>query len=328
VSQSEGLKVVCTFPFNETALEQIRAAAQSEVVLATREEELLAHVGEAEIICSFFSLPKNIRELAPQLRWLQFPGAGVDALRETGLLDPDSGVIVTTASGIHGPNIGEYVFGSMIMFNRSWPDLVRLQDRHIWGNTSWYHLRTLELYDQTLGIIGVGNIGRYIARLGRAFGMHVLGVRRSTRGGEHDEDVERYYAFSQLREMLPLCDYVVVATPLTPETEHLIGEAELRSMRRNAYLVNIARGSVIDEQALIRALREGWIAGAGLDVTEVEPLPQDSPLYELPNVILTPHIAGQSVRYGERLAALFADNLRRYRAGEPLRNRYDAQRGY
>ncbi|MBX5449129.1 D-2-hydroxyacid dehydrogenase [Thermogemmatispora sp.] len=327
MSQHQGLKVLCTFPFDEEALERIREAAQGEVVLATRDEELMAHVGSAEIICGF-RLPKNILQLAPRLRWLQFAGAGVDGLRDTGLLDPDSGVIVTTASGIHASTIGEYVFGSMIMFNRSWPELVRLQDRHIWGNTAWYHLRTLELYGQTLGVIGVGSIGRYVARLGRAFGMRVLGVRRSARGGEQDQDVERYYAFSQLREMLPLCDYVVIATPLTPETEHLIGEPELRAMRRTAYLVNVARGRVIDEQALIRALREGWIAGAGLDVTEIEPLPQESPLYSLPNVILTPHISGESVHYGARLASLFVENLQRYRRGEALRNRYDPQRGY
>ncbi|MBX5457811.1 MAG: D-2-hydroxyacid dehydrogenase [Thermogemmatispora sp.] len=327
MSQHQGLKVLCTFPFDEEALEKIREAAQSEVVVATRDEELAAHAEDVEVICGFW-LPKNIRQLAPRLRWLQFAGAGVDGLRDTGLLDPASGVIVTTASGIHASTIGEYVFGSMIMFNRSWPELVRLQDRHVWGNTAWYHLRTLELYGQTLGIIGVGHIGRYVARLGRAFGMRVLGVRRSARGGEQDQDVERYYAFSQLREMLPLCDYIVIATPLTPETERLIGEPELRAMRRTAYLVNVARGRIIDEQALIRALREGWIAGAGLDVTEVEPLPPDSPLYSLPNVILTPHISGESVHYGARLASLFVDNLQRYRRGEPLRNRYDPQRGY
>ncbi len=327
MSEIQNLKVLCTFPFSAEALDEIRAAAESEVVLATREEEMLAHLEHAEIICGF-RLPENIRELAPHLRWLQFAGAGVDGLHATGLLDPRSDVIITTASGVHVSTIGEYVFGSMIMFNRSWPDLVRLQDRHVWGNTSWYHLRTLELAGQTLGIVGVGSIGRYIARLGRAFNMRVLGVRRSVRPGEYDQEVDHYYSIDQLREMLPHCDYVVLAVPLTPETEHLIGEEELRAMRRSAYLVNVARGRVVDEQALIRALREGWIAGAGLDVTEVEPLPQDSPLYTLPNVILTPHISGESVHYGARLAALFAANLRRYRRGEPLRNRYDPQRGY
>lgn len=183
--------------------------------------------------------------------------------------------------------------------------------------------------DQTLGIVGLGNIGRRIAQLGRAFGMRVLGARRSVQGqGYQDPDVDQWFLPEQLHELLSLSDYVVLSVPLTRETEKLIGEAELRMMRRNAYLVNIARGRVIDEQALVRALREGWIAGAGLDVTEEEPLPSESPLYSMPNVILTPHISGISVHYETRLAALFADNLRRYRAGQPLQNRYDPSRGY
>jgi len=128
--------------------------------------------------------------------------------------------------------------------------------------------------------------------------------------------------------LLGQSDYVVLALPLTPDTERLIGEAELRAMRPNAYLVNIARGRILDEQALIRALKEEWIMGAGLDVTEEEPLPANSPLYSMSNVILTPHISGHSVHYEERLAQLFADNIRRFRAGEALHNRYDPARGY
>jgi phosphoglycerate dehydrogenase-like enzyme len=131
-----------------------------------------------------------------------------------------------------------------------------------------------------------------------------------------------------LRTMLSQCDYVVLAVPLTPDTKQLIGEAELRTMKSNAYIVNVARGQIVDEKSLLRALKERWIGGAGIDVTEKEPLPPDSPLFQLPNVILTPHISGESIRYGKRLTALFADNLRRYRAGESLRNRYDPKRGY
>lgn len=322
---TEGLKVVSMFPFTAESLEELREAAQAEVLVRSNNAEFLAQVPEAEVLCAF-RLPENIRELAPHLRWLQYPGAGVDALGPTGLLEPDSGVIITTASGIHATTISEYVFGSMLMFNRSWPELVRLQDRRIWGSTSWFNLRKLELAGQTLGIVGVGSIGRHIARLGHAFGMRVLGMKRSASKG--DEDIDQYYTPAHLHELLGLSDYVVLATPLTPETEKMIGEAELRAMRKGAYLVNIARGRVVDEQALIRALREGWIAGAGLDVTEEEPLPADSPLYTMPNVILTPHISGETVYYDERLVALFVDNLRRYRAGQPLRNLYEARRGY
>ncbi|HVB24202.1 MAG TPA: D-2-hydroxyacid dehydrogenase [Ktedonobacteraceae bacterium] len=327
---SNDLIVLSTFRFTPESQELLREAAQSEAVFVTRTEEFLARLPEAEILCAY-SVPHNVRELAPNLRWLQFPGAGVDSLRPTGLLSADSGIIITTASGIHATSISEYVFGSMLMFNRSWPEMVRLQDRHMWPrNSSWYNLGGRELIDQTLGIVGLGNIGRQIAHLGKAFGMRVIATRRSAVAAHEqpEPDVDRLYPMEQLHEVLQQSDYVVLAVPLTPETAGLIGEPELRAMRRNAYLVNIARGKVIDEDALIRALREQWIAGAGLDVTVEEPLPSESPLYAMSNVILTPHISGESVYYERRLAARFADNLRRYRSGQPLHNQFDPARGY
>ena len=252
----------------------------------------------------------------PNCAGYNFQEQASNSLAPTGLLNANSGVIVTTAAGIHAETISEYVFGSMLMFNWNWPQMVRLQDEHKWARSvSWYHLGGRELAGQTLGIIGLGHIGRRIAQLGRAFGMRVLGTRRSIHTSEEQEsDVDQVFLPEQLHELLPLCDYVVISVPLTRETEKLISEAELRMMRSNTYLVNIARGRVIDEQALVRALREGWIAGAGLDVTEKEPLPPESPLYSMPNVILTPHISGNTVHYEARLAALFADNLKRYRS--------------
>jgi phosphoglycerate dehydrogenase-like enzyme len=326
---SSSLMVVSTFQFSPALQQALREAAASEnVTCVSNADELAAHLHEAEILCAY-TLPANWRELAPHLRWLQYPGAGIDALQPTGLLDAGSGVIITTATGIHSTVISEYVFGSMLMFNWNWPQMVRLQDGHIWARSaSWYNLGGRELAGQTLGIVGLGSIGRCIAQLGRAFGMRVAATRRTVHEGEKDADVDELFPANKLHDLLAISDYVVIAVPLTPQTEKLIGEAELRAMRPNAYLVNIARGRVIDEQALIRALRERWIAGAGLDVTEEEPLPASSPLYAMPNVILTPHISGASIHYDERLAALFAENLRRYRTGQPLLNRYDPARGY
>ncbi len=326
---SSSLKVVSTFPFTAASQQILKEAAGTEAVVVTTSEELSAYLSDAEILCSY-TIPANWRTQAPKLRWLQFPGAGIDSLASTGLLDADSGVIVTTAAGIHATTISEYVFGSMLMFNWNWPQMVRLQDEHVWARSAtWYHLGGRELAGQTLGIVGLGSIGRRIAQLGRAFGMRVLGTRRSIQSqGDQESDVDQTFPPEQLHELLHLSDYVVISVPLTPNTEKLIGETELRIMRRNAYLVNIARGRVIDERALVRALREGWIAGAGLDVTEEEPLPSDSPLYSMPNVILTPHISGNSAHYDTRLAALFADNLKRYRAGQQLQNQYDPSRGY
>lgn len=321
-------RIISAYPFSQESQALLSEAAQTEILCLASLDEFQSRLREAEILCSYW-MPQNWRELAPNLRWLQCSGAGVDGLRSTGILDADTDVMVTTAVGIHAVPISEYVFGSMLMFNRSWPEMVRLQDRHVWPrSTSWYKLGGRELAGQTLGIVGLGNIGRRIAQLGKAFGMHTLAMRRSEPSGEPDPDVDHFYTIRQLHEMLRQSDYVVVAVPLTAETEKLIGEAELRAMRPGAYLVNIARGRVIDERALIRALREGWIAGVGLDVTEEEPLPGDSPLFDMQNVILTPHISGVSKHYDQRLATLFADNLRRYRSGQPLLNRYDPARGY
>ena len=325
---TDGPIVVTTVSFSPASRAILSEAANREVLCMTRTEEFLSHLQEAEVLCAF-RLPDNVRELAPNLRWLQYPGAGVDSLKATGLLELGSGVIVTTASGIHGTNISEYVFGSMLMFNRAWPEMVRLQDRHIWPrNPNWFNLRSRELAGQTLGIVGLGSIGRRIAQLGRAFGMTVLGTHYSATSGEKDPDVDEVYTLDQLHGLLRRSDYVVLAMPLTPKTEKIIGEPELRAMRPNAYLVNIARGGVVDEPALIRALRERWIAGAGLDVATEEPLPADNPLFSMPNVILTPHISGATDNYDQRLTALFAENLRRYRAKRELLNRYDPKRGY
>jgi len=326
---STGFKVVSTYRFTPTSLQLLQEAASREVLCVTDQEQLLAQLPETDILCSF-SVPGDWRQLAPNLRWLQYPGAGVDGLRPSGLLDRQDRVVVTSAAGIHAATISEYVFGSMLMFNWNWPQMVRLQDSHLWARSAgWYSLGGRELAGQTLGVVGIGKIGRRIAQVGRAFGMRVLGIRRSFDTGDtFDPDLDVSYPPSALHELLGQADYVVLAVPLTPETDQLIGEAQLRAMKSGAYLVNVARGRVVDEQALVQALREGWIGGAGLDVTEVEPLPSHSPLYTMPNVILTPHIAGVSVHYENRLAQLFAENLRRYRSGEPLLNRFDPTRGY
>jgi phosphoglycerate dehydrogenase-like enzyme len=320
--------IVTDIDFSPASRQQLHDAVQSDIAYLADREEFLRALEGAEILCSL-NLPDDLLERAPKLRWLQNPGAGLERLRPLKLLDAGSRVIVTSASGIHETQISEYVIGSMLVFNRSWPEMVRLQDEHSWPRHSDNtHLRQRELADATLGIVGLGHIGRSIAKLARAFGMKVLGTRFSAHAGEQDPDVDRLYPFNDLHALLSESDYVVLSVPLTERTEKMIGEPELRAMRKNAYLVNIARGAVIDEDALIRALKEGWIAGAGLDVAVNEPLPADSPLYTTPNLILTPHISGASEHYNERLADLFAENLRRYRAGQPLLNQYDAEKGY
>jgi phosphoglycerate dehydrogenase-like enzyme len=177
-----------------------------------------------------------------------------------------------------------------------------------------------------------------VGRLAHAFGMRVLGMRRGSAAGEGyrmpelagqpGDEPDAWYPAGRLGDMLGACDYVVLAVPYTPDTHHLIDEAALRAMRPEAVLINIARGSIVDEAALARALREGWIGGAALDVFEAEPLPKDSPLWAMENVIISPHIAGFSPHYDDRATALFAENLRRYLSGEPLLNRVERGRGY
>lgn len=322
------LNVVSSFVFTPESTARLKEAANGEIIYVKDKTELLAALRDADVYCGGTILD-NMREIAPRLRWVQYPAAGIDRLRNHPILQPESGIVFTTARGVHINQIGEYVLCSMLMFNRSWPQMVHLQTQHTWPDRQVAAtLRERELTGKTIGIVGFGHIGHRVAQLARAFGMRVLATRSSIQEGEQDPDADKLYTLARLHELLGESDYVVVATPLTSATEKMIGEAELRAMRPQAYLVNIARGGVIDEEALFRALKENWIAGAGLDVYAQEPLPAESPFYNLPNVIMTPHIAGGSEHVDERLADLFAENLRRFRARQPLRNQYDPEKGY
>jgi phosphoglycerate dehydrogenase-like enzyme len=258
---------------------------------------------------------------------VQLTSAGADRLIDSELAR-SSNVSVTTASGIHAVPIGEYVIGAMIAFAKGFPRAFRGQQE-----STWRPYIASELEDATVGILGLGAIGRHVAKLAKGFGMRVIATRRSQEkrasGADAGEEyVDEMFARDGIRALLGECDYVVVAVPLTEESRHLIGEAELAAMKRNAVIVNIARGAVIDQQALIRAVKNGVIGGAALDVTDPEPLPPDSELWRLDNVMITPHISGGTPKYMDRAIELFCDNLRRYLAGEPLRNVVDPSRGY
>jgi phosphoglycerate dehydrogenase-like enzyme len=327
---SDAPVVVIYFPFAQAELEMLRSAVgPGELVVCDDYEHFLAELPRAEVVCAF-RLPRDFLQRARRLCWLQNPGAGVDHLAALGILDPQLPLLVTNVSGIHAVPISEYVFASMLNFARRWPRMFALQERHEWPQGErWEELRGEELYEHTLAVIGLGSIGRRLAQLGKAFGMYVLGIRHDPPSDPaSDPHAHEVYGPDHLIDVLHRADYVVISVPLTAETRGMIGERELRAMRPHAYLVNIARGQIIDEAALIRALTEGWIAGVGLDVVVQEPLPADSPLYNLPNVILTPHISGVTGRYSERVARIFAENLRRYRAGEDLTHLVNKTRGY
>ncbi|MFI5273646.1 MAG: D-2-hydroxyacid dehydrogenase [Ktedonobacterales bacterium] len=286
---------------------------------------LVAHP-EAEVVSSFHP-PADLLALAPGVRWLAQPSAGADQLFRAGLVR-EGGPIVTTANGIHAVPISEFVFSVMLLWAKHWRELLARQRAHEWLDGQRGAIAGRELCGATLGIVGLGAIGRRVAQLGGCFGMQVVATRRSARPGDADADAQLMLPMDQLDTLLAQSDYVVVAVPNTDATHHLIGGPQFRAMKPSAFFVNIARGAVVDEPALVRALRDGQIAGAGLDVFETEPLPPDSPLWAMPNVFIAPHISGASAAYSRRFTDLLLDNLARYRAGQPLRNVVQAERGY
>jgi glyoxylate/hydroxypyruvate reductase A len=277
-------------------------------------EEAARHVGEAEILYAW-QFPPALFRRAPRLAWIQSMGAGVE-----GFLVPElpARVVVTRAAGIFGPWMAEYVLGWILWVTQRM-EAVRQAQRE----RRWAPFVAEPIHGRTLAVVGLGDIGGAIARGAAALGMRVLGVSRS---GRARPGVARVYRPAGLPRALALADFAVVVLPLTPATRGLIGERALRAMRPGAWLLNVGRGPVVDEAALVKALAEGWIAGAILDVFETEPLPADHPLWGLPNVVITPHVAGPSTP--AEIAPVFNDNLRRYLAGRRLRFVVDRRRGY
>jgi phosphoglycerate dehydrogenase-like enzyme len=332
--------VLSTMRFTDELLDKLRAVSprlmvkQRDCRNAKQVEQALEE--SVEVLYTSY-LPVDLGR-ASKLKWVQMHIAGIDHLLDHLIMKSD--ILFTTASGIHATTIAEYVFASILAFNRRVPQMLYYQSRCEWPKGRWHLFARPELRDSTLGIVGYGSIGREVGRIARCFGMRVVATKRSVSqmrdvgyvaqdtGDKEGALLDEVFPPERLSEMLSLCDYVVVAVPLTLETRRLISKAELRAMKPSAYLVNISRGGTVDEVALLRALQEGWIAGAGLDVFEEEPLSSDSPFYELENVILSPHVAGFTLRYDERASDLFAENLRRYLAGERLLNLVDKARGY
>ncbi|HEV2357513.1 MAG TPA: D-2-hydroxyacid dehydrogenase [bacterium] len=285
----------------------------------TRWRALLARA-EASFDFDYTNL-ERIPVLAPRLRWIQATSAGIgEMLVRTGLVD--SSITFTTASGIHAGPLGEFCVTAMLVFVK---DLGRLrieQAAHRWERYCARELRGL-----TLGVIGLGNVGREVARMGDALGMRVIGTKR-TIPADGVAHVELALPPERSGEVIREADVLVLTVPQTPGTRRLLGEQELRSMKRGAILINIARGAVVDEPALVAALRDGHLGGAALDVFAREPLPPDSPLWDLPNVIVSPHSASTVPAENARLTELFCDNLRRYIENRPLRNLFERERLY
>ena len=344
MSATDTVRLLITVRFEDAILERFRAVSER-VELLYHPAHQLSDVpeetwAEAEVLYTNGLLPEPAQ--APRLRWVHIHTAGVDHLLAHPLFAEDK-IVFTNASGIHATNIAEYVFMMMLVFGHRLPTLLAYQREHRWPaeerNTT---LVPLELRGSTLGIVGYGSIGREIAHVAQVFGMEVLAVKRDVRQPEDTGDryilpgtgdpegtyFHRLYPPEALVSMVRECDFVVLAVPLTDTTRGMVNAEVLAAMKPTAYLINVSRGDVVDEEALVHALQEEKIAGAALDVFATEPLPAESPLWGLPNVILSPHIAGDMADYNEKAAHLFAENLKRYVAGETLLNQVDRTRGY
>ena len=335
------IPVLITVDMPETLLDRLRAVSphiQIELLPTGDAVDFTdEQLGEMEILYTRQALPEP--EQVPNLRWIQFHWSGIDAFVDQSLLRSE--VIVTTLSGAAVPQMAEFAITMLMALGHHLPAMMHDQAEKQWiEENKFTRFRPIELRGSTVGIVGYGNIGREIARLCRSFGAQVLATKRDLKaleaagyvleglGDPQAEIPERLYPPQALASMASECDFLVLTVPLTPETRGMVNAKVLDSMKSSAYLIDVSRGGVVDQGALVEALKEGKIAGAALDVYPVEPLPESSPLWELPNVILSPHVAGTSGEYLARAADLFAENLRRYVANEPLLNRYDPRRGY
>ena len=335
------IEVLITLSFTDEQVKQIADISPRlavEKIISRKAEEISDEVWKrVEVLYTNRVLPKP--EQAPRLRWIQFHWAGLDHALEEPILQKE-GISITSMSGASAPQMAEHAVMMMLALGHHLPEAVALQRKSEWPTGRWNLFNPLELRGSTVGIVGYGSIGRQIARLLQVFGATVLATKRDVM---HPEDtgytleglgdpegdlVNRLYPPQALTTMLKECDYVVVTLPRTTTTRGLLGAKELGLMKPGAYLVDISRGEIVDHGALIPLLRERKIAGAALDVFPAEPLPADSPLWKLPNVIITPHIGGFSPHYDERATALFAENLKRYLEELPLHNRLNPQIEY
>ncbi len=339
----EPIHVLITVPFDEETLETFRAVSDRIDIMYHPADE----VGDVpddvwakiNVLYTVDVVPEPA--LAPQLRWIHTHIAGVDHLIDQPIINAEN-VLLTTASGIHATNMAEYVFMMMLAFGHRLPQMLAYQSDCNWPTEQKFDtFMPLQLRGSTVGIVGYGSIGREIAHIAHVFGMEILAVKRDVRqpadpdgyilpGTGDPEGVyfHRLYPPEALVTMVRDCDFVVIAVPLTESTRKLVDAEVLDAMKPTAYLINVSRGGVVDEEALLEALQNGAIAGAAMDVFEAEPLPADHPLWKQPNLIISPHVAGNTENYSEKAAELFIENLKRFLARKDLLNQVDRTRGY
>ncbi len=304
-----------------TPPETVAARFPDDRVLAVADEKGLAAAADAEVAFSGNN-PRRVRQLldaTPKLRWYHTVSAGVENMPLPELAE--RGIVLTNNSGSYDIQIAEHLMAFVFAASRQ---LHHYRDQQ--RATEWKEQVHQELRDATIVVYGMGSIGGEIARLASAIGMRVIGVRRKP--GPAVPGIDRVVAADRLAEVVGQADYLAIAAPLTSATRGAISRDVISRMKPTAWIMNIARGAIVDEPALIEALQTKRIGGAALDVFTTEPLPPESPLWKFESVIITPHHSGSSPRANERTLALFAENLRRYKAGEPLINRVDYEAGY
>ncbi len=288
-------------------------------------KRLDAEIADAEILIAWSLRPEQVKA-ARNLRWIHSPAAAVHQLMFPELIE--SGIVLTNAREVHGPVVAEHVIALIFALAKKIPGSVELQQRHIWGQQIlWDQIpRVREVAGATLGLVGLGAIGRPVLQKAMALGMGVIAVREHPEKGS--EGADAIFGPEQIDEVFHQADYVVLAAPVTDATKAIANAERLALMKTTACLINVGRGPLIDERALAEALREKKIGGAALDVFPKEPLPADSPLWDLPNLLITPHTAALTDKLWERHYALFSENLQRYLEGQPMLAVVDKRKGY
>ena len=313
------MKIVVSDPlgFEDEHMAMLRDAAGDNTVVDPGEDDLVTEMADAEVFIGYHS--PEIFSSASGLKWIQSAAAGLDMMLTPDVIERR--LIVTNASGLHAAPVVETAWALTLAVSRCLKTFQRQQNEHDWNQFIPH-----DLDGRTVGIVGLGGIGRRYAQIATAFGMRVIAVDRHS--PPKPDEVESLQGLDRLNDLVAEADVLLVSCPATAETHGLIGPEQIALLKPTAILVNIARGGIVDEPALIECLKAGRITGAGLDVTEVEPLPKDDPLWDTPRLVITPHIAGWSGDRSRRLVEFFCENLRRYLSGEPLRNLVDQSRGY
>jgi phosphoglycerate dehydrogenase-like enzyme len=338
---SEPVNVLITVPFPEKLISKLNGVSSRlriSLSKAKKPEEISDEEWrKVEVLYTSRILPSP--QQAPNLRWIQFHFAGIDHAVNAPILEKED-LVATTLSGASATQMAEYVVMMLLALGHRLPELMNSQKNAEWPKDRWERFSPQELRESKVGIVGYGSIGRQVARLLTPFGVQVLASKRDAmhpedngytpegQGDPQGDFVRRLYPPQALKSMIKACDFVVVTIPLTEETRGMINAEIFSAFKPTAFLIDVSRGGVVDHEALMAALKEKKLAGAALDVFPEEPLPAESPLWKMPNVLITPHIAGNTIYYDERAVELFAENLDRYLSGLPLYNRYHPGVGY